>query len=156
MKSEKLETLMFMYVLLDLFLHLKCSWNISVTKYAPYLSKRVPVFLHNSIFSSRFSISKSSNYKSYRKNIINTLETKSISGVIFTTHGFKLQDLILSCKLWVLLADIQAWIKLKNIRQNHKQEISLDDAAGKSMQKREQAVTLQKIQQSQKIKAKSS
>ena len=69
---------------------------------------RVPIFHHNSTFSSRFSISKSSNYKSYRKNIINPLETKSISGVICATHGFKLQDLILSCKLWVLLADIQA------------------------------------------------
>jgi hypothetical protein len=96
---------------------------------------RVPFFLHNITFSSRFSISESSNYKCYRKNIINPFETKLISGVICRTHGFKLQGLILSYELLVLLADIQALIMLKNIRQNHKQEISLDEAAGKSMQK---------------------
>jgi hypothetical protein len=69
---------------------------------------KVPFFLHNSTFSCRFCIFISSNYKCYRKNIINPLEPKLISGVICRTPGFKLQELIFSCKLWVLLADIQA------------------------------------------------
>ena len=96
---------------------------------------RVPFFLHKITFSSKFSVSEPSNYKCYRKNIINPLETNLISGITCRTHGFKLQDLILPRKLWVLLADIQVRIMLKNNRQNHKQEISLDEAAGKSMQK---------------------
>jgi len=62
----------------------------------------------------------------------------------------------LSYELWVLLADIQALIMLKNIRQNHKLEISLDEAAGKSMQKGGRLSYYKKYSKAKKIMATSS